>query len=89
MNLNATERKVLRALVDAWHEDECYCVLPFKSISKRTRLARAKVRLACRSLKRKGMAEFCRGCWTEDGEPAGSGYAATMVGAGMMNSEAA
>lgn len=74
MNLNANERKVLRALEDAWRDDGDFCVLPFRSISKRTRLSRAKVRIACRSLRRKGFAEFHRGCWTEDGEPAGSGY---------------
>ena len=43
-------------------------------------LDRKRVRRACRSLARKGLLQFGRGLWTEDGEPAGSGYGATTDG---------
>lgn len=33
-----------------------------------------------RSLARKGFAEYARGLWTDDGTPAGSGYACTQSG---------
>lgn len=42
--------------------------------------ARAGVRRACRSLARKGLAEYHKGLWTEDGEPAGAGYCISKVG---------
>jgi len=48
----------------------------FDDISANTGLDRRTVRRACRSLTRKGLAEYGRGLWTEDGEPAGSGYRA-------------
>ena len=76
-NPNPKEVKVLAALASVGGD---FCVIPFRSIARRVRLKRAEIRLACRSLTRKGLAEFHRGCWTEDGEPAGSGYAATKVG---------
>lgn len=34
----------------------------------------------CRSLRQRGLAEFHRGLWSEDGEPAGSGYCITEAG---------
>ncbi len=52
-------------------EENCY---PFAPIAQRTGLDRRRVRRACRSLARKGLTQFERGLWTEDGEPAGSGY---------------
>jgi monoamine oxidase len=41
---------------------------------------RKRIRRACRSLARKGLAEFHRGLWRESGEPGGSGYGATRAG---------
>ena len=78
--LNDSETKVLAALVEA-SGYEGFGYLGFASLSSETRLDRKKVRRACRSLARKGLAEYGRGLWTEDGELAGSGYAATPVGA--------
>jgi hypothetical protein len=76
--LNELERKVLRALVSA--DDYCgFCYLSFKGIRAKTRLGIKEIRRACRSLTRKGLAEYGRGLWTEDGEPAGSGYAASRA----------
>ena len=53
---------------------------PFKSIAEITRLDIQEVRRRVRRLARKGYAEFSKGLWTEDGEPAGSGYAITPAG---------
>jgi len=80
VSITPNERKVLRALCSAWNEYEDFCFLSFKPICKRTRLKRDVVRRACRSLKRKGFAQFGRGLWTDDGEVAGSGYACTKAG---------
>lgn len=75
MNLNPTEVKVLAALTSVHG-----CVLAFRDVGRRVRLNRAEIRRACRSLARKSLAKFCFGCWTEDGEPYGSGYSATELG---------
>jgi len=81
MNLNPNEAKVLVELVDAYSSYDGFCFRGFDGISRETGLDRKIVRRACRSLARKGLAEYGRGLWTEDGEPAGSGYAATKAGA--------
>jgi hypothetical protein len=76
--VNDVERKVLQSLSEAgWGED---WYLPFAPICDEWGLARNVVRRACRSLARKGLAEFESGLWDEDGEPAGSGYTATEAG---------
>lgn len=77
MSRSSNERAVLAALAAA---GDSFGVLSFRGIAARVRLPRSEIRLACRSLRRKGLAEFYRGCWTEDGEPYGSGYAATTAG---------
>lgn len=74
--LNANEVKVLASLASI-DEDHYY---PFAPISRDTKLNRAAVRRACRSLRRKGLARFRAGLWTEDGDPRGSGYGATLEG---------
>lgn len=74
------ERKVLKAL--NYNEDGT-CFSGFAFLQDETGLDRKAVRRACRSLKRKGLAQFATGLWTEDGEPRGSGYAATKEGAAL------
>lgn len=76
-NLNPKEVKVLAVLAS---RDGDFCVMDFRGIARWSGFNRQEVRRACRSLTRKGFAEFYRGCWTEDGEPAGSGYGATKDG---------
>lgn len=76
--LNADEKKVLRALVRGYWQEASY--MHFAHISRRTRLKRKAVRRACRSLARKGLAEYARGLFTCDGDPYGAGYAATSAG---------
>lgn len=77
-NLNPNEVRVLAALASVGGSEGGY--LSFRGIGVRTRLARPAIRLACRSLKRKGLSQFAIGLWTEDGDMRGSGYAATKAG---------
>lgn len=77
-------RRVLKALSGA-NEDFGY--RGFKSLMQRTRLPRSEVRRACRALARKGLAVFSSGLWTEDGTPAGSGYARTSAGDAALKPE--
>lgn len=84
MNISGDERKVLRALHGAWNEYEDFCFLSFRPICRRTKLNRQVVRRCCRALKRKGLAQFERALWTEDGELAGSGYGCTKQGAAFL-----
>lgn len=87
MNLNTAERGVLEALVERREADNVFCYSNFRGLCDRPQLDRKVVRRACRVLKRKGLAEFGRGLWTDDGEVAGSGYAATIAGADFICSE--
>ena len=70
------EIKVL-ALLASGSED--FGVMSFAEIANWVRLTHKEIRRACRALKRKGLAEFYRGCWTEDGVPAGSSFGATSL----------
>ncbi len=56
------------------------CFWTFASIGGFTGLPRDRVQAACRTLRAKRLAEFSRGLWTDDGRPAGSGYAASRDG---------
>lgn len=76
--MSPTETKVLEALVEA-DDYSGYCYLAFDALCANTGLERKVVRRACRSLARKGLAQFGKGLWTEDGEMAGSGYCATKA----------
>lgn len=83
MKLNENERKVLQFLVFEFSDE--FGFYSFAGISAVTRLDRRRVRLACRSLARKGLTRFCHGLWSPDGEPRGSGYGATDAGADFIN----
>ena len=87
MKLNDNERNVLRALYELSAVDGLYCV-SFAPLIRATKLDRKAVRRACRSLKRKGVAEFYQALWTEDGQPAGAGYCMSRAGADMMKEAA-
>lgn len=76
--MNDIERKVLAFLAD--NGSEYFGYSGFAPIVADTRLDRKQVRRACRSLARKGLAQFGSALWTEDGEPAGSGYCITTAG---------
>lgn len=84
MPINDTHKKVLAALVESYTDYEDFCFCTFQRLMADTGLDRAAVRRSCRFLTRKGLAQFGRGLWSEDGEPFGSGYAATKAGAELI-----
>lgn len=47
-------------------------------------IPREMVRAICRDLTNRGLAQYQRGLWTEDGMPAGSGYGITRRGLAYM-----
>ncbi len=75
VKLTADCAKVLSFLCN----DSGWC-FPFAPIMQDTGLDRASVRRACRLLKRKGLAEYHKGLWSEDGEMGGAGYCASEAG---------
>lgn len=84
MRLNENERTVLEFLADQSASGERYW--GFDGIAQHTKLERRVIRLACRSLRRKGLTEFLSGLWNDEG-PAGSGYAATKAAAEALSSQ--
>lgn len=89
MKLNETERIVLSILAGAYSSYDGFCCLSFAGILEDKRCGplatRRAVRLACRSLARKGLAQYQRGLWREDGEMAGAGYGVTRAGAELVS----
>lgn len=75
--INYKERKCLKVLAEHYGLDSNY--LYFIHIMDVTKLTRGEVRRAVRSLARKGLAEYRRGLWSDDG-PAGAGYCCTKEG---------
>ena len=86
VTLNGNEVKVLESLVGASQPEGEMCI-SFAWIMDDTKLDRKEVRKACRSLARKGLAEFYRGLFNDDGEVAGSGYCASRAGVALIESE--
>lgn len=85
--LNPNELKILTKLAEeydssGWEETGYFA---FGPLSHATRLNRKQVRLACRSLARKGLAKYMRGLVDYDGVPAGAGYGATLEGAAYIS----
>ena len=52
----------------------------FIYLQERTGFDRPKVRRIVRSLARKGLTEYHRGLWSDEGRPAGAGYCITRKG---------
>jgi DNA-binding IclR family transcriptional regulator len=75
-SISEREMQALNAL--AGIEREHY--LNFKAVARRSGLRFEYVRRSVRALARKGLAEYGKGLWTEDGELAGAGYRATAAG---------
>lgn len=73
------ERKVLEYLCSQESDGGDY-YYPFAPIIKHTGLDRRHVRLACRSLSRKGLAEYAKALTNDDGDFCGAGYCATDNG---------
>lgn len=73
----ALELPILRALDTVPEPGWCRGL---RSIAEMTGIPRELCRALIRGLIDKGLATYHRGLWTEDGEPAGSGYAITDKG---------
>ena len=70
-------KKVLDALIEDYEGVDGGAFFCFKVLCKKTGLDRRTVRLACRYLKRKGLARFGTGLCDNDGAFYGSGYSAS------------
>ena len=85
--MSERENKVLRAL----SKTEPGHAMFFWAIAQRTKMDKRKVRLACRSLARKGLAEYLGGLvfdgGPKDGMLAGSGYGITQAGRAALSLE--
>lgn len=81
VRISDRERKVLAALADC---GEDFGYLSFATIARRSGIEPGNARRVTRSLARKGLAEFGKGLWTDDGRPAGSGYCATEAGRALV-----
>jgi hypothetical protein len=68
-------RKILAALAD----NEGY-FFGFATLMVETKMERREVRRIVRHLARRGLTEYAKGLWNEDGEPCGSGYRITDLG---------
>lgn len=78
MSLGKHQEQCLRVLAD--HYDLEFAHFSFAGLGAETGLDRTQVKRAVRRLARMGFAKMRRGLWTEDGTPAGSGYACTKKG---------
>ena len=78
MKISEREAKVLEVLADHFLS-ECNCLF-FKTIASLSGVEKHLVRRVTRSLARKGLAEFIRGLFDDEGMVAGSGYCCTRAG---------
>lgn len=83
--MSPKEWKVLAVLADGNEYD--FGFWGFAGLMKQTGLDRKTVRRCCRSLRRKGLAVFESGLWSDEGEPAGSGYCSTQAGRDLIDKE--
>lgn len=74
--LSKRELMALRAFAGV---ENGYC-LSFSGVAGRSELDPKHVRRTVRALARKGLAQYEKGLWSEDGEVAGSGYGLTKQG---------
>lgn len=84
IRLSDNEAMVLDAIGDTEGLSYSFAGIALRMESFDRQLDRAGIRRACRSLARKGLVKFSTGLWTEEGEPAGSGYGITDLGATML-----
>ena len=78
VKVSEREKKCLQYLLTLFGSDQD-CTY-FRYIAKNTGLEERQVKCSVRSLARKGLAEYLRGLFDEDGFVAGSGYRATELG---------
>lgn len=78
MKISENQRRCLLVMAEIYgHESDCYYM---RHIAKQTGMEQRLVRIAVRALARKGLAEYVRGLFNEEGSVAGSGYRATTAG---------
>lgn len=87
IKLSELQRKVLVELVEGYdpHWDE-HSVFQFKYLAKEAKITIRQARLACRALKRKGLAEYGHTV-NGDYQVSGSGYWASKAGAELIDPE--
>jgi len=78
ITISDNQLKVLKILVSIMEREDA-CIMFFKMIADKTGLEVRLVRLACRALKRKGLAQYVQ-AFDYDGMINGSGYMATSAG---------
>lgn len=81
-------KKCLGALAELTAPNGEACV-PFAPLEKLTGYDRRTVRRYVRALARKGLAEFHRPLWSEDGEPKGAGYCISTAGLAALKARSA
>jgi DNA-binding MarR family transcriptional regulator len=79
MSIKISEREKQALLALACVSQAGWC-LSFKGIADRSSLEPHQVRRTVRALARKGLAEFHRGLFDDEGSVAGSGYCCTDQG---------
>lgn len=82
--LAAIDLHILETLARTWAEVGEEYALPFRCLVTHE-IDLETVRASCRRLRENGHVRFMRGLWTEDGEPAGSGYTITREGRKYLN----
>lgn len=71
--------------LEAWAGTESdFGCLSFRAVAQRSSVEPHNVRRVVRSLARKGVTEFHRGLWSDEGDPRGSGYGLTDLGRSML-----
>jgi len=78
------QEKYLQVL-DNFSQPQGEMCLSFAPIEQETGYDRRTVRRNVRALARKGLAEYHRGLWSEDGKPAGAGYCITDEGRAALS----
>lgn len=79
IKISELQRKCLTVLAENFSAD-ANC-LYIRYLAKEAGVSYREARLAVRALARKGLAEYVRGLFDDDGMVAGSGYCATFEGA--------
>lgn len=79
ITVSVRERKVLSVLANIFDPHE-WQALNFKGIARRCDVEPHLIRRVVRSLARKGLAQYERSLWSDDGLPAGAGYRCTQAG---------
>ena len=78
ITVSAREMKVLKVLAD-YYGSECP-YLYTRTVAKKSGLNKKQARRSVRSLARKGLAEYMRGLFDDEGMLIGSGYGCTPKG---------